>query len=132
MMPVVIMVIVVPVMKKDSGLRFAIDNVGLRLVVLLNDHGALLDNGVGLRCQSRLLHRVDYRFRDTLLVQADDVVDVRALLNAAGLDLVDDHLLADPVSTHNNDVLKRDALAVKDCLLLLVLITAVVLFIVML
>ncbi len=66
-----------------------------------------------------MLHRRDHRFADALLMQQDDVVDLQLLLNAARLNLVDDHRVAQPALRHVDDVADRDGGLPMDLLLLL-------------
>ena len=75
-----------------------------------NDNGSwfLSDDSRGCRsAHRRLLHFVDYQLADAVLVQGDNLGDTNLLLDAAGVNLIDDQLWADAAVRQSNRVLDR-------------------------
>ena len=79
----------------------------LRNDITFLDHDRCLLNHDRLdRPDPCVLHRVDHRFANALLMQRNDVADLQLPLNPAGMDLRDDHRIAQTASRHRNDVIR--------------------------
>src|SRR6056297_2791162 len=78
------------------------------------NHGRLLNHdgrrpvcGDRLTADASLLHRGDDVLANALLVQGDDVRHLKFLSDAALVDLIDDHRIAQPAAGHVDDVADR-------------------------